>query len=198
MANNTPKDRESRMEIIASHVHDILETIDEHDREGLKGTPERVARMYMDEIYCSGDPLEDELKTLFVEETIAREAVILDHIPFCSWCEHHLLPYVGVAHVGYIPHSGLIGLSKIARLVTAAGRGFTIQERVTDRIADALDRKLSPMGVVVVIRAMHTCMVARGAKAIGSYTTTSALRGMYRDSEAARAEFFSIVYGNGR
>lgn len=199
MADLKPKDREARIEIIATHVKEILETMDEDLREGLQGTPERVARMYMDEVYCPHDPLEKVLSTIFIEETMAREAVVLDHIPFCSWCEHHMIPYFGYAHVGYIPHKGLIGLSKIARLVTAAGRGLTIQERVTDRIADALDNVLSPMGVIVVIRATHTCMVVRGAKAVGSATTTSALRGMYRDSEAARAEFFAIVQqGGGR
>lgn len=188
-----PKERAERIEIIANHIAGILETLDEDMREGLQGTPERVARMFMDEIYCPHDPLEKELSTIFVEETMAREMIVLSHIPFCSWCEHHMVPYTGYAHVGYIPHAGLVGLSKIARLVTAAGRGLTIQERVTDRIADALDKVLNPMGVIVVIVASHSCMIARGAKAIGSSTKTSAVRGVYRDSEASRAEFFSLI-----
>lgn len=194
----SPTDRKQRIEIITTHIAGILETLDESLREGLGGTPDRVARMMVDEIYCPGNPLEDVLNTVFIEETIAREMIVLDHLPFCSWCEHHMVPYFGHAHVGYIPHSGLIGLSKIARLVTAAGRGLTIQERVTENIANALDKKLQPSGIIVVIKAVHTCMVARGAKAVGSSTTTSALRGVFRDSEAARAEFFSVIYGNGR
>ncbi len=193
-----PKEREARIEIIASHIKEILETMDEDLREGLKGTPMRVARMLMDEIYCGHDPLKKVLSTIFVEEVVTREMVVLDHIPFYSWCEHHMIPYFGHAHVGYIPHKGLVGLSKVARLVTAAGRGLTIQERVTDHIADVLDNVLQPMGVIVAIQAVHTCMVVRGAKAIGSTTTTSALRGVFRDSEAARAEFFSIIGGIGR
>ena len=197
-SNLRPKEREARVELIASHIAEILGIMDEDIREGLEGTPERVARMYMDELYRNGDPLEKELTTIFVEETVAREMIVLDHVPFYSFCEHHLIPYFGYAHVGYLPHKGLVGLSKIARLVYAAGRGFTIQERVTDRIADALDRVLHPMGVIVVVQATHTCMVVRGAKAVGSGTTTSALRGIFRDSEAARAEFYSIAYGNGR
>lgn len=194
----TPTDRAARLEIITHHVKEILETLDEDLREGLQGTPERVARMYLDELYQPGNPLDEVLSTIFVEETFAHEMIVLDHIPFCSWCEHHMLPYVGVAHVGYVPRKGVIGLSKIARLVTAAGRGLTIQERVTDLIADTLMAKLEPDGVVVVIQASHMCMLARGAKALGSQTTTSALRGLFRDGEAARAEFFSIIYGNGR
>lgn len=192
----TPKDRAERMEIITQHVKEILETLDEDLREGLEGTPERVARMYLDELYRCGDPLEEVLSTMFVEETFAHEMIVLDHIPFNSWCEHHMIPYVGVAHVGYVPRKGVIGLSKIARLVYAAGKGLTIQERVTDVIADALMEKLHPEGVIVVVQAQHMCMIARGAKAIGSNTTTSALRGLFRDGEVARAEFFSIVYGN--
>lgn len=193
-----PVQRAERIEIIAARMTEILETMDEMDREGIEGTPERMARMFMDEVYCPGNPLEEVLNTVFVEKTHNREMVTIDHIPFCSWCEHHMLPYFGYAHVAYIPHSGLIGLSKIARLVEAAGQGLTIQERVTDRVADALDNKLQPSGVAVVIRATHTCMIARGVKAVGSMTTTSAIRGVFRDSEAARAEFFSIVFGNGK
>lgn len=192
--NPTPtKDLAEREEIIASHFKEILETMDESTREGLVGTPERVARMFMEEIYCNGDPLEAELDALFVEKTSAREMIIVMDIPFASWCEHHLVPYMGLAHVGYIPHSGLVGLSKIARLVQAAGRGFTIQERVTDRVADALDKVLKPSGVIVVIEAIHTCMIVRGIKAYPAKTATSAIRGVFRDSEAARVEFFALL-----
>lgn len=192
-----PKEREARIELIASHIAEILGIMDEDQREGLEGTPERVARMYMDELFNPHDPLEKELSAMFVEETNTRGLIALDHIPFCSFCEHHMIPYFGHAHVGYIPHGGFVGLSKVARLVTAAGRGFSIQERLTDRIADALESVLKPVGVIVVIQAVHTCMVVRGVKAVGCTTNTSALRGLFRDSEAARAEFFSVVYRNG-
>jgi len=192
------KDLAQREEIIASHIKEILETMDEADREGLQGTPERVARMLMEEVYCNGDPLEAELDALFVEKTSAREMIIVSDIPFASWCEHHMVPYFGLAHVGYVPHEGLVGLSKIARLVQAAGRGFTIQERVTDKVADALDHVMSPSGVIVVIEATHTCMVVRGVKAYSAKTTTSAIRGVFRDSEAARVEFFSLLQRSSR
>jgi len=193
-----PEDREARVEIIASHVREILETMNEADRESLRETPNRVARMYMDEIYRNGDPLEKVLSAVFVEKTQAREMIVVRDIPFVAWCEHHMLPYFGRAHVGYLPHGGIVGLSKIARLVQAAGRGFTVQERVTDRIADTLDKVLEPNGVIVVIECVHTCMVVRGVKAYTSKTVTAALRGIYRDSEAARAEFYDILGRCGR
>jgi GTP cyclohydrolase I len=184
---------DERKEVVEYHIKEILEALDEPLREGLAGTPERVARMYMEEIYRREDPLAEELNRIFPEETEAREMIVVRDVPFASWCEHHLIPYYGRAHVGYVPSGKLIGLSKIARLVTAAGKGLTIQERVTDRVADAIDKVLKPSGVVVVIEATHTCMVVRGARAIGSNTVTSAIRGLFRDSEAARAEFYALA-----
>lgn len=185
-------DREARIEIIENAVATILEAMNEDLREGLEHTPRRVAEMLIDEVCRDGDPLERELSTMFIEEKIVREQIIVKDIPFFGMCEHHMIPYFGKAHIGYIPKASIVGISKLVRLVQAASRGFTIQERVTERIADALELKLQPIGVVVVIEAVHTCMVVRGVKAIGSSTTTSALRGIYRDSEGARAEFFSL------
>jgi GTP cyclohydrolase I len=167
--------------------------MNEELREGLEHTPERVARMYLDEVCRDGDPLERELSTMFVEEKIMREQIVVRDIPFYSYCEHHMIPYFGKAHIGYIPKTKIVGVSKLVRLTQAAGRGFTIQERVTERIADALEQKLEPIGVIVVIEAVHTCMVVRGVKAMGSSTTTSALRGLFRDSDGARLEFFNLV-----
>jgi len=187
------KDYNTRLEIIEHAVVSILEALDEEVREGLEQTPRRVAEMLLNEVCRDGDPLEKELSTMFVEEKIVRELIVAKDIPFCSFCEHHLIPYFGKAHIGYIPKAKVVGLSKLARLVYAAGKGFTIQERVTERIADALETKLEPIGIAVVIEAVHTCMIVRGVKAIGSSTTTSALRGLFRDSEGARAEFFSLV-----
>ena len=186
-------DREARIEIIEGAVITILEAMDENIREGLQHTPRRVAEMFIDEICRDGDPLEREISTMFAEEKMARELVIVRDIPFCSFCEHHLIPYFGKAHIGYLPKKHVVGISKLARLIQAAGKGFTIQERVTERVADALEMKLDPIGVVVTIEAVHTCMVVRGVRAIGSSTVTSALRGLFRDSEAARAEYFALV-----
>lgn len=187
------KDYDARVEIIEHAVASILEAMNEDIREGLEQTPRRFAEMMMNEVCRDGDPLARELSTIFAEEKIIREQIVLRDLPFCSFCEHHLIPYFGKVTVGYIPKFKVIGLSKIARLVVAAGRGFTIQERVTERVADALEQKLEPVGVMVVIEAVHTCMVVRGVKAIGSSTVTSALRGLYRDSDGARAEFFSLA-----
>lgn len=186
-------DYEMRKEIIENAVVSILEAMNEDLREGLKDTPRRVAEMFLNDVCRNGDPLEQELSTLFVEEKMIRESVTVKDIPFTSWCEHHLIPYFGRAYVSYIPRSKVIGISKLARLVQVAGRGFTIQERVTERVADALESKLEPIGVVVMLEAVHTCMVVRGVRAFGSSTVTTALRGLYRDSEGARNEFFQCI-----
>jgi len=191
--NHKQQDYEQRLEIIEGAVESILEAMNENLREGLKGTPRRVARMLLEEVCRDGDPLERELAALFVEEKIVRELIVVKNIPFYSMCEHHMIPYFGRAHLGYIPKTKVVGISKLARLVQAASRGFTIQERVTERIADAIEGKLEPIGVAVMIDAVHTCMVVRGIKAIGSSTVTSAVRGLFRDSEGARAEFFSCI-----
>ena len=186
-------DLEARTEIIASHFREILETLGEDAREGIKDTPDRFARMYMNEIYNPNDPLEEELKTTFTEPSRAREMVVVGDIPLLSYCEHHTLPYFGYAWVGYVPNGEVLGLSKIARLVQAAARGLTIQERVTDRIASALDAKMHPYGVIVMTKCLHTCMVVRGIKAYTSKTTITALRGVYRDSDSAKNEFYSMI-----
>jgi len=190
----TPKqDYDTRMEIIEHAVVSILEAMNEDLREGLEQTPRRVALMLLNEVCRNGDPLERELSTMFVEEKIVREQIVIKDIPFYSFCEHHLIPYFGKVSVGYIPKAKVVGLSKIARLTAAASKGFTIQERVTEGIADALEQKLEPIGVAVVVEAVHTCMVVRGVKALGSSTVTSALRGLYRDSGDARSEFLNLV-----
>lgn len=186
-------DYTARCELIAGYVKSILETLDEPMRPGLEETPQRVARMYMDEVYRNRDPLTKELDAIFPEETSSREMIILKDLPVQGWCEHHLIPYFGMAYVGYIPTGQLLGISKVARLVAAAGRGFSIQERITDQVADTMESKLKPYGVIVVLECVHTCMVVRGVKAPTSRTVTSALRGVFRDSESARAEFFSLI-----
>lgn len=189
-----PKDLADREEVIEFHLKEILEALDEELKDDLQGTPARVARMYIDELFTRGkDPLEAALSKTFPEETVAREMIVVRDIPFNSWCSHHMIPFFGRAHVGYVPNGKILGLSKVARLVQAASKGLHIQEKITDDIANALGKVLRPTGVIVVMEAIHTCMVVRGARAIGSSTITSSLRGLFRDSSAARAEFYTNV-----
>ncbi|RJQ28285.1 MAG: GTP cyclohydrolase I FolE [Peptococcaceae bacterium] len=178
---------------IESAVRMILEAIGENpEREGLRSTPTRVARMY-EEIFCGlrEDP-EAYLQRLFLEEH--EEMVLVKDIPMYSMCEHHLLPFFGKAHVAYIPRRGNVtGLSKLARVVEGYAKRPQLQERLTSQIADAIMKKLSPHGVLVVIEAEHMCMTIRGVKKPGSKTVTSAVRGLFERSEATRAEAFSLI-----
>jgi GTP cyclohydrolase IA len=168
------------------------------DREGLQGTPRRVAEMYSE--LFSGldmDPLA-ELQVGF--ELGHREMVVLKDIPFYSMCEHHMLPFFGVVHVGYIPDvtGRVIGISKLARVVEIYARRPQIQERMTTQIADIIMQGLKPEGVVVVAQAEHMCMVMRGVKKPGTNIITSAIRGVFRRHPATRAEFFSLIQNNGK
>jgi GTP cyclohydrolase I len=173
-------------------VRMILEAIGEDpDREGLKGTPSRVAEMYEEVFAGLHRPYEEEL-TVF--HTMNHdEMIIVKDIPFYSICEHHLLPFFGKAHVAYIPSSERItGLSKIARVVDSASRRPQLQERMTTEIAEAIMKNLRPQGVLVVIEAEHLCMSMRGIKKPGSLSITSAMRGILREP-ASRAEAFSLI-----
>jgi GTP cyclohydrolase I len=162
-------------------------------REGLSETPQRVAEMYA-ELFAglSMDPKE-ELKVGY--ELGHREMVIVKDIPFYSMCEHHLLPFYGMVHIGYIPDTTgrVVGLSKLARVVEIIARRPQIQERMTTEIADAIVEGMAPSGVAVVIQAEHMCMIMRGIKKPGSNVTTSAIRGAFRRNPASRAEFFSLI-----
>ncbi|RYG71204.1 GTP cyclohydrolase I FolE [Lentibacillus lipolyticus] len=174
----------------------ILEAIGEDpDREGLVETPSRIARMY-DEVFqgMNQDPKE-YFATIFGEDH--EELVLVKDIPFYSMCEHHLVPFYGVAHVGYIPKGGKVtGISKLARAVEAVTRRPQLQERVTATIADSLKETLDPHGVIVVVEAEHMCMTMRGIKKPGSKTVTSAVRGTFQTDAASRAEVFSLIKGN--
>lgn len=173
-------------------VREVIAAIGEDpDREGLRGTPERVARMYA-ELFegLRTDP--NELLSVGFEVG-HDEMVILKDIPFYSVCEHHFMPFHGVAAVGYIPDGRVVGLSKLARLVDAYARRPQIQEQLTGQIADTLMEGLRPDGVAVVIEAEHLCMTARGVKKPGSRMVTSATRGLFRKSDVTRAEFLSLV-----
>ena len=181
---------------IKTAVVSLIEAIGEDpNREGLKGTPRRIAEMYAE--LFSGidvDPKE-ELKVGFEERH--REMVILRDIPFYSMCEHHLLPFYGFAHVGYIPNvdGRVVGASKLARVVEIVAKRPQIQERMTTEIADAIMEAINPDGVAVVVQAEHLCMIMRGIKKPGSAVVTSALRGTFRHKTETRTEFFSLLQG---
>jgi GTP cyclohydrolase I len=165
-------------------------------REGLVGTPNRVAEMYAELFAGMGmDPCE-ELSVGFEEGH--REMIVMKDIPFYSMCEHHLLPFYGVAHVGYVPNETgrVVGASKIARVVEIIARRPQLQERMTTQIAEAMVKGLRPDGVGVVIEAEHLCMTMRGIKKPGSTVLTSAVRGIFRSRSKTRAEFFSLLEHN--
>ncbi|MBM3154185.1 MAG: GTP cyclohydrolase I FolE [Chloroflexi bacterium] len=168
---------------------------DDPNREGLQDTPRRIAEMYA-ELFAGFDmDAKAELAVGF--EVGHDEMVILRDIPFYSMCEHHLLPFYGVAHVGYIPNEGgrVVGVSKLARVVEIFAKRLQLQERMTTQIADAIMNALQPKGVAVVIQAEHLCMTMRGIKKPGSNVVTSATRGLFRSRAATRAEFMSLLQG---
>ncbi|QKF08033.1 GTP cyclohydrolase I FolE [Berryella wangjianweii] len=175
----------------------ILEGIGEDpEREGLRKTPARVARMYAE--VCAGlteDP-HQHFETLFDEHH--QEMVLVRDIPFYSMCEHHLAPFFGKAHVAYIPSADgkICGLSKLARLVEVFAKRPQVQERLTSQIADTLVRELQPQGVIVVIEAEHMCMSMRGVKKPGSQTTTSSVRGTFKTHQATRNEAMHLIFAH--
>lgn len=175
-------------------VISIIEAIGENPkREGLAGTPQRVAEMYAELFSGIDKDPKQELATGFGEGH--REMVIVKDIPFYSLCEHHLLPFYGSAHVGYIPNVNgrVVGASKLARVVEIISHRPQIQERMTTQIAEAIVEALQPDGVAVVIEAEHLCMIMRGIKKPGSNIVTSANRGVFRRKAATRAEFLSLI-----
>ncbi|MEE9399529.1 MAG: GTP cyclohydrolase I FolE [Dehalococcoidales bacterium] len=182
---------------IKQAVASIIEAIGEDpNRKSLVDTPERVAEMYAELFMGLGQDPKEELKVGF--ELGHREMVILRDIPFYSMCEHHLLPFYGVAHIGYIPNNEgrIIGISKLARVVEIIAKRPQLQERMTTEIAQAIIEGIQPAGVAVVIQAEHLCMIMRGIKKPGSNVITSALRGLFSRQAASRAEFFSLIQGN--
>jgi GTP cyclohydrolase I len=182
----------SNREQIEYHVREILKLVGENvEREGLLETPARVTRMY-EEIFAGYevDPRE-VLGVTFDEQH--EELVIVKDIVYYSQCEHHMAPFFGKAHIGYIPSGKIAGLSKLARLVEAVTRRLQVQERITSQIADILEEELSPHGVMVVVEGEHLCMCARGVKKPGSKTVTSAVRGEFRSSSALRSEFLALL-----
>lgn len=181
------------MEKIEQAVTMILEAIGEDpDREGLKDTPKRVARMYHEVFAGLHEDPSRHLKVQFSEDH--EEMVIVKDIPVYSMCEHHLVPFYGKAHVAYIPRKGKVtGLSKIARVVEGYAKRPQLQERLTSQIADSIIDVLDARGVLVVIEAEHMCMTMRGVKKPGSRTLTSAVRGIFKTNQVTRAEGFSLI-----
>jgi GTP cyclohydrolase I len=181
---------------IEKAVRELLEAIGENpDREGLQRTPERVAAMYS-EIFAGVH--QDPAEVLSVTFEAGHDEMVLERdIPFHSTCEHHLVPFIGRAHVAYIPGDDgrITGLSKLARLVEGFSRRPQVQERLTSQVADTLERVLSPKGVLVVIEAEHLCMSMRGVRKPGAETVTSAVRGLFRESVATRAEAMAFIHG---
>ena len=179
---------------IESAVRKILKAVGENPRrDGLLDTPARVARMY--EEMFSGlhlDPAR-HLETTFPEAY--DEIVLVRDIPFTSMCEHHLLPFTGVAHVAYLPNGKVVGLSKLARVVEEVSRRPQVQERLTQTVADMLEDKLGTKGAAVVIESEHSCMALRGVRKSGTLTITSSLRGVFREDQASRSEVLSLING---
>jgi GTP cyclohydrolase I len=179
-------------EQIEHHVREILRLVGEDvDREGLLETPARVTRMY-EEIFAGYDADVKEVLGVTFDER-HEELVIIKDIVYYSQCEHHMAPFFGKVHVGYLPSGKVAGLSKFARLVDAVTRKLQVQERITSEIADILEEVLKPHGVMVVVEGEHLCMCARGVKKYGSNTITSAVRGTFRSDATLRSEFLSLL-----
>ena len=181
------------LERIENAVREILVAVGEDPtREGLRGTPGRVARMYQELFAGMGSDPSIHLKTAFTEHY--DELVVLRDIPFNSMCEHHLMPFMGHAHIAYLPDGQVVGISKLARVIDTFARRPQVQERLTSQIADLLTEKLRAKGVAVVIEATHTCMTCRGIKKAGSVMVTSAIRGLCRSDARTRSEVMTLLH----
>ena len=182
---------------IARAVREILAAVGEDpDREGLLETPNRVARMYAELFSGLHEDPRTHLKKFFAEKY--DEVVLVRDISFNSMCEHHMLPFMGKAHIGYMPNGRVIGLSKLARVVEVVARRPQVQERMTETIANLLVEELEAKGVAVVIEATHTCMTIRGIRKPGSLCVTSAMKGLFRSNLSSRSEIMNLIYGGGR
>ena len=183
---------------IEKAVREIIEALGEDlDREGLIDTPARVASFYAEVFGGIHEDPGEEVDSFFGEESY-QEIVMVKDIPFYSMCEHHFVPFHGLAHVAYMPRGRVTGLSKLARLVEGYARRPQMQERLTAQVADALRDHLDPMGVLVVIEAEHLCMSMRGIKKPGAKIVTSAVRGVMQSAPATRAEAMSLLFGTNR
>ena len=177
---------------IEKAVSEILLAVGEDpEREGLKKTPERVARMYAELLAGMQEDPKKHLRSVFTENY--DEIVLLRNIPFYSICEHHLMPFIGSAHVAYLPSGAVLGISKLARIVDCFARRLQAQERLTYQIADFIMNNLKTQGVAVVLEASHSCMTIRGIKKPGSVMVTSAVRGIFKRDPKTRSEVMSLI-----
>jgi len=178
---------------IEKAVREILAAVGEDlEREGLKRTPERVARMYTELLGGMSQDPKEHSQRVFTEKY--DEIVLLRDIPFYSICEHHLMPFIGSAHVAYLPAGRVLGVSKLARVVDCFAHRLQVQERLTDQIADFIMDSLNPRGVAVVLEASHSCMTIRGIKKAGSVMVTSSLRGIFKRDPKSRSEIMSLMH----
>jgi GTP cyclohydrolase I len=192
-ANGPAKEGIDRPRLEAAVREILLAVGEDPDREGLAETPARVARMYA-ELFAG---LRQDPRALLQKKFTQKydEMVLVKDIRFASCCEHHLLPFFGKAHIGYLPNGTIVGLSKLARVVEALARRPQVQERMTEELADLLMSELDARGVAVILEATHTCMTVRGVGKPDSICTTSAMRGQFRDSQSTRTELMALVYG---
>lgn len=194
MTKQKKKVDEARIE---KAVREILSAVGEDlNREGLKDTPARVARMYGELLAGMHDDPNTHISRVFNENY--DEIVLLRDIPFYSMCEHHLMPFIGSAHVAYLPSGKILGVSKLARIVDCFARRLQTQERLTYQIADCLMSNLKPQGVAVVLEASHSCMTIRGIKKPGSVMVTSAVRGLFRKDPRSRSEIMSLIHNGNK
>jgi GTP cyclohydrolase IA len=194
MTKQKKKIDEARIE---KAVREILSAVGEDlNRDGLKDTPVRVARMYGELLAGMHDDPNTHISRVFNENY--DEIVLLRDIPFYSICEHHLMPFIGSAHVAYLPAGKILGVSKLARIVDCFARRLQTQERLTYQIADCLMSNLKPLGVAVVLEAAHSCMTIRGIKKPGSVMVTSAVRGIFRKDPRSRGEIMSLIHNGNK
>jgi len=195
MAKRTAKKAPINVPRIERAFREILLAIGEDpDREGLRETPARIARMYAEMFSGLSEDPEEHLQSLFDEDH--HELVALRDIPFNSMCEHHFMPFEGKAHIAYIPGGKVIGLSKLARILDVYARRPQVQERLTSQVADLLAKRVHVRGCAVIVEAVHTCMTCRGVKKPGSVMVTSALRGLMQTSQSTRAEALALLRGH--
>lgn len=189
---NEPRAEGVDLKRIESAVREILDAVGEDpNREGLLETPARVARMYAEMFAGLKHDAGRHLAKVFTEKY--DEIVLVRDISFCSMCEHHLLPFTGTAHIGYLPSGRVVGLSKLARVVEEVARRPQVQERMTETIADLIEDRLGARGVAVVCEATHSCMTMRGVRKPGSLCVTSAMRGQFREDPSSRAEVLNLI-----
>jgi GTP cyclohydrolase IA len=196
-SNGEAKSPQVDLPRIERAVREILAAVGENpDREGLRETPARVARMYAELFSGLHDRPQLHLRKFFTEKY--DEMVLVRDISFNSMCEHHLLPFTGVAHIGYVPNGKVVGLSKLARVVESVSHRPQVQERMTEEIANLLIQELDVKGVAVVIEASHSCMTVRGVRKPGSICVTSAMKGLFRSNLSSRSEVMTLIYGDRR